>query len=224
MPRNFSEADRDSIRAALIAAGRSCFLRYGLRRTKVEELAESAGIAKGTFYHFFSSKEDLCMEIFDIEERAMKEHVAGLMAAHKDARETVEALLRYGIGFATGDSLLVVLRDSGEYALLARGVPPETLARHIQNDVTLAERFLADLRRKGVRIDLSAETLAGVLRAVTMLTFHQKEIGADVFSDVVDRMIDWISHGLASGENSDDRERGDQGNGIDQAIPGGYGS
>jgi AcrR family transcriptional regulator len=146
MPRNFSEADRDSIRAALIAAGRSCFLRYGLRRTKVEELAESAGIAKGTFYHFFSSKEDLCMEIFDIEERAMKEHVAGLMAAHKDARETVEALLRYGIGFATGDSLLVVLRDSGEYALLARGVPPETLARHIQNDFTLAERFLADLR------------------------------------------------------------------------------
>ena len=111
MPRIFSEADRGAIRQSLIEAGRESFLRHGLRKTSVEELARSAGIAKGTFYNFFASKEDLCMAIFDQEERAMASDLTSIVDSHRGTRETVRALLAYSLEFTRRDSLLALLRE-----------------------------------------------------------------------------------------------------------------
>ncbi len=35
------------------------FLRYGFKKTSVDEIAEDAGIGKGTIYNYFKNKEDL---------------------------------------------------------------------------------------------------------------------------------------------------------------------
>jgi len=45
MPRVFSETDRQAIRRSLLEQGRKLFLRFGLRKTNVEQLARAAGIA-----------------------------------------------------------------------------------------------------------------------------------------------------------------------------------
>jgi AcrR family transcriptional regulator len=74
-------------------AGKKHFQRYGLRKTNVEELARAAGIAKGTFYHFFASKEDLCMEIFDREETIIAKEVEAILSQHLDAAEVFRAVL-----------------------------------------------------------------------------------------------------------------------------------
>ena len=39
VPRAFTEAERETIRERLIAAGRGLFSRYGLKKTTVEELS-----------------------------------------------------------------------------------------------------------------------------------------------------------------------------------------
>jgi AcrR family transcriptional regulator len=41
----------------ILAAARSLFLRYGVRRTSMDDVAREAGIAKGTVYLYFSSKD-----------------------------------------------------------------------------------------------------------------------------------------------------------------------
>ena len=44
---------------------RSCcnlFLKYGFNNINVNSLAKNAGIAKGTIYEYFSSKEDIILE------------------------------------------------------------------------------------------------------------------------------------------------------------------
>jgi AcrR family transcriptional regulator len=200
VPRVFTTEDRAAIRKSLLDVGREHFLRYGLRKTSVEQLAHEVGIAKGTFYRFFDSKEDLCMEIFENEELEMGKETEAVMALHEDPRETVRALLAYAVDFATSDSLIAVLRESGEYALLARGVRREALSKHINNDNEMAEKLLADLRAKGAICRLGPPTLAGVLRAVVMLTFHEKEIGTDVFGHVMDQIVEWISLGITVGD------------------------
>ena len=45
---------------------RSCcnlFLKYGFNNISVNSLAKNAGIAKGTIYEYFSSKEDIILEL-----------------------------------------------------------------------------------------------------------------------------------------------------------------
>lgn len=54
----------------LLAAGRRAFSENGLYATRVEEITQLAGVAKGTFYLYFDSKEQL---IHAIAGEAMRE-------------------------------------------------------------------------------------------------------------------------------------------------------
>ena len=203
MPRIFSESDREAIRQRLLGVGRELFLRFGLRKTSIEQLAEGVGIAKGTFYHFFDSKEDLCLEIYDREEEEMRRETNSILATHPTPRETIEALLEYSLAFVRGDSLLTRLRESGEFSLLARGVGPERLAEHLENDTVFAAEVVEDLRKKGATTKLTPDVAAGILRSYVMLTFHEKEIGSAVFPDVMRTLREWIAEGFTQGESHD---------------------
>lgn len=50
-----------SHRLALIAAMRCLILSKGFPATTVDEVCARAGVTKGSFYHHFQSKEDLCV-------------------------------------------------------------------------------------------------------------------------------------------------------------------
>ena len=55
MPRAFTAVEKEAIRDRLMEAGHACFLRYGLKKTTIEDLTKPAGIAKASFYLFFDS-------------------------------------------------------------------------------------------------------------------------------------------------------------------------
>jgi len=50
-------------RQALLDIALNCFIQNGLQPTSVNDIIQNAGIAKGTFYHYFSSKEALILEL-----------------------------------------------------------------------------------------------------------------------------------------------------------------
>jgi AcrR family transcriptional regulator len=141
----FTKEDRLVIRQSLLQQGRKLFLRYGLRKTSVSELARAAGIAKGTFYHFFDSKEELCLEIFHLEESDLSRGIQEILERHPDATEALRAVMEYSLRFVRGDSLLSRLRESGEMPAPWRR---EGLA-HLARDVEFAGRSWRPLRRKG---------------------------------------------------------------------------
>ena len=45
--------------ARILDSAERLFRRYGVKRTSIEDVAREAGIAKGTFYLYYSSKEEL---------------------------------------------------------------------------------------------------------------------------------------------------------------------
>lgn len=63
MPKIFSDEDRESIRKNLLGNGRAMLERKSYKDISVAEIAEESGIAKGTFYNFFGSKEEFFYEV-----------------------------------------------------------------------------------------------------------------------------------------------------------------
>ncbi|MGN1134615.1 MAG: TetR/AcrR family transcriptional regulator [Oscillospiraceae bacterium] len=63
MPKIFSEEDRESIRKNLLENGKAMLERKSYKDISVAEIAEESGIAKGTFYNFFGSKEEFFYEV-----------------------------------------------------------------------------------------------------------------------------------------------------------------
>jgi len=50
-------------RTRIVQAAQSLFIRYGVKRTSIDEVARAADIAKGTLYLYYDSKEMLFAEV-----------------------------------------------------------------------------------------------------------------------------------------------------------------
>ena len=78
-------------RDAILKAATKVFARRGFFQSQVADVARAAGIAAGTVYLYFRSKDDLLVSIF---ERTMKDTLAEGQAAIGDVKEPRERLRR----------------------------------------------------------------------------------------------------------------------------------
>ena len=77
-------------RAAIIEAAHDLFITQGYNATSMRQIAQQAGIALGSIYNHFSSKDDIFQAVF-IENHPFLEMLPTIEAAQGD---TVEALVR----------------------------------------------------------------------------------------------------------------------------------
>lgn len=57
--------DKERKRQHIMGSALNVFLRKGYQDTKIKDIAEEAGIGKGTIYEYFESKEDLGVQIYE---------------------------------------------------------------------------------------------------------------------------------------------------------------
>lgn len=72
-----SDSDEDQERRAVIAeAAARCFARWGVHRTRMEDIAREAGVARPALYRYYSGKEALLLAVVvrHITERADSLH------------------------------------------------------------------------------------------------------------------------------------------------------
>jgi AcrR family transcriptional regulator len=117
-------------RSAILAAAQTCFWRNGIRHTSIEDVAREAGVAKGTVYLYFASKEELF----------------GSLASELCAA----ALLGVHAALAGGGALAPRLASAldakiGYFHRLLAGSPHAT--ELVDSKATVAERSLAALDR-----------------------------------------------------------------------------
>src|SRR6058998_729341 len=78
-------------RDAILRAAIDVFAERGYFNAQVADVARAAGVAAGTVYLYFKSKDDLLVSIF---ERSMRDGLASGRAAVADLRDPHERLLR----------------------------------------------------------------------------------------------------------------------------------
>lgn len=84
-PRGLTETEKQQQKALLLNHGEKLIFRYGISKVSVDDIVKEAGVAKGTFYNFFSSKDDFLYElIFQI-------HEAGFAEIHQILEEISKA-------------------------------------------------------------------------------------------------------------------------------------
>lgn len=62
MPK-FSSQEKQTITERLLHVAEKLFCEYGLKKVTIEEIAKASLIAKGSFYTFYPSKEELYFEL-----------------------------------------------------------------------------------------------------------------------------------------------------------------
>ncbi len=67
--------------------GAELFARYGLKKTTIADLTDPVGIANGTFYQFFDSKERLYLDVVEREGHAVADEIVANSFAVEDDPE-----------------------------------------------------------------------------------------------------------------------------------------
>jgi AcrR family transcriptional regulator len=84
----------------LMSAAQDLFLAQGIAATTVEQITSAAGVAKGTFYLYFPTKEDVLVPLGD---RYAEQHLAAikqaLAKAPDDWKEWLSAWAKACVGF-----------------------------------------------------------------------------------------------------------------------------
>jgi AcrR family transcriptional regulator len=136
------DAVASTTRERLLVAARELIEEGGYAAASVIAIADRAGVAAGTLYRHFASKEELFVEVFrsvcEHEERAMRA-AAAQMAESAPAAERLQAVLTTFARRALRNPRLA-------WALIAEPVDPRVDAERIAYRERYAELIAAGLR------------------------------------------------------------------------------
>ncbi|MCK4579425.1 MAG: TetR/AcrR family transcriptional regulator [Candidatus Marinimicrobia bacterium] len=86
-------------RQRIIQAAVMVFARNGLERGKIADIANEAGIGKGTVYEYFSSKEDIFIALVEGFFTEMFHDMDALLAMGETPVEKITSLIEYSFKF-----------------------------------------------------------------------------------------------------------------------------
>jgi AcrR family transcriptional regulator len=86
--------DRESKRQALVESAAAVFVEQGFVSTRVADIADRAGVAKGTVYEYFSSKEELFFAVFEWINHRIRQRVDQVLDDDGDPRDQLMTLVR----------------------------------------------------------------------------------------------------------------------------------
>ena len=122
MPAIFSEGERRELRRRMIDIGWEKLLSGGYRALRVEDVAREAGLAKGTFYHFFPSKDAFVCELVVENRRVLGESLEALFS---DARPDAVRVRAWMLETWHSERLLFRCVGPEDYRRIRRALPED---------------------------------------------------------------------------------------------------
>jgi len=188
----------------LLDAALAVFAERGYRNTRIDDVAEAAGVTKGAVYHYFATKEDLLLRAIEhYHERAFGEIGDMLRGAGGSVSTRIRLMMRKAFG-ASRDGRRMTL------AVILQGVRhdlPEAHQKWLLGGPVAGWRLLAALIEEGksageFRADVDAEVAARVVISGLITQMIWQPIAVDLPELLIDedRLLDsaveTLLHGL----------------------------
>jgi len=137
-------------RQEIIDTARRLFFQKGYETTTVQDIIDALDIAKGTFYHYFSSKMQLLDSLVEEMVAEMSRQLQPIADSKKNAIEKINEIFRAGTGYKVKniDLFLIFLKtlyQEENYLLRAR-----MFERSIEKNSGIIEKIVKQGIKEGV--------------------------------------------------------------------------
>lgn len=181
MATAFSETENNLIKEKLKTCAKECLLRYGVRKTTVDQLVAEAAISKGSFYKFYTSKEMLFWEVINdlhAETYVLAENILKTRMDLSPIDRITEALISC-FNFMYMNTSQDFIENEVEYLL--RKLPPEILNSHVSSEGIEIKRIISE---SGLKFNQPTEVISSVIHALIFTVDHRQSIGSK-YEDVM---------------------------------------
>jgi AcrR family transcriptional regulator len=158
-------------RCAILQAARAVFARQGYASTVVDDIAAQAGIAKGTLYLYFPSKEQIYLAALLEEARQLDAESRAAMSAAPTWREKLGAYMQVRLNYFEShqDFLRIYMSEFRGMFMQGKMIDAEFMNLLQQGEAQLAQVFAAAIARGDIRPvdpELAAATVSDLSRGL----------------------------------------------------------
>ncbi len=193
-----AEAKRDQRRRQILGVAKELFAERGFHSASISEIIKSAGIARGTFYLYFNSKDAVFESILELAIDELQARIIGVdvdegapppaLQLHQNVSRVLEYML--------ADRALIQL-------ILSHGLPPDApMAKQVDAFFAHVEQLIASSLSYGMSVGLvrtcdPSLTAAQILGSVRGGMRHLILAPGDFeVTEVASQLIDFALHGV----------------------------
>lgn len=195
MPK-FSENELQMVQQSLYEKGKQLFIELGLKKTSIDDIIQACDIGKGSFYKFFTSKEELYFEILKQEESNYQHVAESVVASGKEGPEQMTMLIKELFRFYQSNAFLQLFFERKELPLLLKKVPLEEVLLYSNEQRLKFVRLIEGLINEKRMEHFKPEIVEAIVRSILILSVHKQEIGTEVYPEVMEYMIEFVGRGL----------------------------
>ncbi|NMB56221.1 MAG: TetR/AcrR family transcriptional regulator [Leptolinea sp.] len=184
-------------KSALYLSAKELFSARGFKDTSVPEITRKAGIAAGTFYLYYPSKESLFMEIFLDENVKLKKSILTSVDPDGEPFSIIQILMRRNLEGITANPILREWYNRDVFAKIERKYSDENGLQHVDFMYDAFLQIVKKWQAEGrLRDDIDSDMIMAMFGAVIVIDEHKAEIGLQFFPKIQEYLTQFIMAGL----------------------------
>lgn len=148
------------------------FVEKGITATTIRDIASAAGVAEGTLYRHYESKEQLAWELFSTNYLAFARELDRLQEEYDTLKDKLAAMIRQFCAFFDRDPVLF------SYLLLAQHAQLKKVTPEMQTAVTVLQKVIGQGMARGevpeMDVELAAAMVLGLVLQVAVFKAYNR--------------------------------------------------
>lgn len=212
---------KDARPQELLAAALDLFVEFGYAATRLDDVAQAAGVSKGTLYLYFSSKEELFKAVVRENVGPLLGEAEHLIAQFEGNTQDLFRLVMRSWWHKMGETKLsglpkLMMAEAANFPELARFYQEEIIVRGEQLVASILARGMQLGEIRSVDLEIHARLLTAPI-IMMMIWKHSRytQIHADSWHDYLEHYIDIALYGVTHSAHA---ERQQASSGLDCCV------
>lgn len=184
-------------KAEILRCGKELFNTKGFKNTSVSDITKMAGLATGTFYLYFTSKDALFMEIYIEENAKLKRNIMDTVNLESDPINVMQELTLLNYQGMMENPILKEWYNKEIFSKIEQNFRKDNGLEHVD---FLYDTFIDIIKKwqsEGkMRSDIDAKMIMAIFAALVNVETHKDEIGFQFFPEVINHLAQFVMTGL----------------------------
>jgi len=181
----------------LFRCGKVLFGSKGFKYTGVSDITKMAGMAVGTFYNYYPSKEKLFMEIFIEENKELKKKLMEAVDPDDEPLQLIRKAIMLNMEGMKSSPILSQWYNRDVFEKIERLFREENgmgaMDFFFKDTVELIRMWQAEGK---IRKDIDSELIMAMFMAIINIDTHKEEIGLQYFPQLQEYLTEFVIQGL----------------------------
>lgn len=184
-------------KAEILKCGRELFSANGFKDTNVSDITKKAGIAAGTFYLYYPSKDELFMEIYNEENIKLKREIMATLDLDGEPMAVIGEMIRLNYESMTANPILREWYNRDAFTRIENKFREQNGLGKVDfmyaSFTEVVKKWQADGK---IRADIDSGMVMALFAAIVNVDTHKDEIGLQYFPALMGYLTEFVMNGL----------------------------